>query len=109
MNRPAALDGDGPLVLLVDSTNATERGLLSAWLRDTGAEPVAVLPVRGPETARRLLGFDADTAVAAVRVAWLPLDRKGEGRDRAVRAAPPASPSSSAARPSSPWTAPSGP
>lgn len=78
--NPFAAAADGPLVVLVDASGETERALLADWLRDTGAEPAAVLPVRGADGA--LAEQPDDALVAAVRVAWLPRERGGVRRAR---------------------------
>src|SRR5512142_1164136 len=71
-----------PLILLVAPPSAAERALVTRWLRDSGIEPVAVLPMNGPALARSLDQAAPETLVTAVRVAWLPRDRGGERRVR---------------------------
>ncbi|HET7246365.1 MAG TPA: glycerol-3-phosphate 1-O-acyltransferase [Streptosporangiaceae bacterium] len=74
--------GSEALVLLSGSASATERALVTRWLRDGHLRPSAVLPLDGPGLARSLDRAVPETVVTAVRVAWLPRERGGERRVR---------------------------
>lgn len=71
-----------PVVVVVDTVTAVERGLVKEWMAEAGVEPVAVLPVRGAALAQPLSGLDDETVIAPVRVAWLPRERNGQRRVR---------------------------
>jgi len=72
--------GEAPLILLAEPPSEVERALVKRWLRDGDVRPAAVLPLDGPELARSLAAAPADTVITAVRVAWLPRERRGERR-----------------------------
>jgi glycerol-3-phosphate O-acyltransferase len=74
--------GSEALVLLSGSASATERALVTRWLRDGHLRPSAVLPLDGPGLARSLDRAVPETVITAVRVAWLPRERGGERRVR---------------------------
>src|SRR5258707_8094972 len=76
-NRAA---GGEALVLLAGSASAAERALVARWLRDGHLSPSVLLPLDGPDLARSLDRAVPETVVTAVRVAWLPCERRGERR-----------------------------
>ncbi len=78
-NRAA---GGEALVLLAGSASAAERALVARWLRDGHLSPSVLLPLDGPDLARSLDRAVPETVVTAVRVAWLPCERRGERRVR---------------------------
>src|SRR5258708_17970028 len=78
-NRAA---GGEALVLLAGSASAAERALVARWLRDGHLSPSVLLPLDGPDLARSLDRAVPETVVTAVRVAWLPCERRGERRGR---------------------------
>src|SRR5258708_29664715 len=92
-NRAA---GGEALVLLAGSASAAERALVARWLRDGHLSPSVLLPLDGPDLARSLDRAVPETVVTAVRVAWLPCERRGERRgprvDRPAQGNPPAPP-----------------
>src|SRR5258708_38926668 len=88
-NRAA---GGEALVLLAGSASAAERALVARWLRDGHLSPSVLLPLDGPDLARSLDRAVPETVGTAVRVAWLPCERRGERRVRRPGARPPAAP-----------------
>src|SRR5258708_4379992 len=83
--QPATGDRAGgaeALVLLAGSVSAAERALVARWLRDGPLSPSVLLPLDGPDLARSLDRAVPETVVTAVRVAWLPCERRGERRVR---------------------------
>src|SRR4051794_28606417 len=70
--------GDGAAVLLLaDAATSVERDLVDEWLRSTGEQPAAVLPLRTSAVAAALADADDATVVAPVRVVWRPRERDG--------------------------------
>src|SRR5258708_17064901 len=74
--------GGEALVLLAGSASAAEGALVARWLRDGHLSPSVLLPLDGPDLARSLDRAVPETVVTAVRVAWLPCERRGERRVR---------------------------
>src|SRR5258707_598183 len=72
--------GGEALVLLAGSASAAERALVARWLRDGHLSRSVLLPLDGPDLARSLDRAVPETVVTAVRVAWLPCERRGERR-----------------------------
>src|SRR4051794_9302672 len=78
MERQRTGSGDGaPVIVLADVATPVERGLVEEWLRETGARPAAVLPLRAAAVAAALADVDDATVVAPVRVVWQPRERDG--------------------------------
>src|SRR5258708_19405733 len=90
--------GGEALVLLAGSASAAEGALVARWLRDGHLSPSVLLPLDGPDLARSLDRAVPETVVTAVRVAWLPCERRGERRGPWAGAPAPVTPPAPPAR-----------
>jgi glycerol-3-phosphate O-acyltransferase len=74
-----AAEGGGPVIVLVDTGTAVERGLVEDWLRTSATTATAVLELPAAVTdgalARALAEADDATEVLPLRVVWKPGER----------------------------------